>query len=86
MADTDIIEGRAALVSEKPSADERCGNCKFAMPIPEDLKVIECRGAPPTPAIMGMGPNGPAVGLLRARLPRAEKACALWKFKSAIVL
>ena len=73
---SDLIIGAAAI--------PRCGNCHFAATIQEDLQAIECRGAPPTPAIMGMGPNGPAVGLLRARLPRAESGCALWKLKREV--
>lgn len=83
MADTDIIEGASRLLST--TTVECCGSCRFAQAVPEDLKVIECRGVPPTPAIMGMGPNGPAVGLLRARLPRTEKACALWKLKLQVL-
>lgn len=55
-----------------------CGNCAFGQTIKEDLKVVECRGMPPTPVIMGMGPQGPAIGLLRARMDRAERACALY--------
>lgn len=86
MAEPGIIDGAARLVAETTAPNERCGNCRFAMPIVEDLAIIECRGAPPTPAVMGMGPNGPAVGLLRARLPRIEKACALWKLKSSVIV
>jgi len=70
-----------SLIIAEPA---RCGNCHFAQTIKEDLSACECHGAPPTPAIMGMGPGGPVVGLLRPRLPRAEPACALWKQKLAV--
>lgn len=65
----------------RPAMPDTCGNCKFGQTVVDDFKIVECHGAPPTPAIMGMGAQGPAVGLLRARLPRVEKACALWKLR-----
>lgn len=84
MGETDIIEGASRLLST--TTVETCGSCRFGHPIIEDLKIVECRGTPPTPVVMGMTQNGPAVGILRARLPRTDAACALWKFKSAIIL
>lgn len=74
-----------AKPKEPPPPFNNCGNCEFAQTVKEDLKVVECHGAPPTPAIMGMGPQGPAVGLLRPRLPRSEAACALHRRKAAIL-
>lgn len=71
---------------EETAPDERCGNCKFQWPVMEDLTIIECRGAPPTPAVVGMTPAGPQIALLRARLPKAEKACALWKLRPARII
>lgn len=68
----------------RPTVPKTCGSCEFGVTIKEDLKITECHGAPPTPAIMGMGPSGPAVGLLRARLPRTEKGCALWAQKQNV--
>lgn len=61
-----------------------CGTCKFGRLVPEDIRVRECRGVPPTPAIAGMTAEGPAVMLLRARLPSTEDACALYKRIDAI--
>jgi hypothetical protein len=70
---------------EAPIPAVACGNCEFAHMVPEDFKVIECRGLPPTPAIVGMGPNGPAIAVLRPRLPRSEAGCALHRKKPTII-
>lgn len=86
MAEPGIIDGAARLVAETTAPNERCSNCRYAHPIVEDLTIIECHGIPPTPCVMGMTPNGPAVGILRPRLPRAEPSCSLWKFKSAVII
>lgn len=64
------------------SASETCGSCRFARF--EDMGLIECRGVPPTPVVLGMGQNlagkqGANVQLLRARLPATEAACALYR-------
>ncbi len=81
----DVIEGESRLilpassVATTTSIVATCGNCRFRQNVVEDLQILECHGLPPTPVIMGMGQTGPAVGLLRPRLPRTEKACALHK-------
>ena len=58
-----------------------CGNCNFGDMLKEDLTMVECHGAPPTPVILGMGPQGPAIGILWPRLPRSMRSCALWKMR-----
>ncbi len=60
-----------------------CGNCAFAETVKEDLNLVQCEGAPPTPVILGMGPQGPVVNILYPRVIRAHKPCALWKRKEA---
>ena len=60
-----------------------CGNCMFGDLVKEDLTMVECHGAPPTPVVMGMGPQGPAIGILWPRLPRAFKSCALWAIRTS---
>lgn len=65
-------------------AADTCSNCKFGQTIKEDLTIVECHGVPPTPVIMGMSPQGPAVSILRCRLPRAEPGCALWKLRPSV--
>lgn len=77
----------------RPSVEPTCGNCKFARPFkehPQDIAphpgAIECHGVPPTPVVMGQGPGGVATGLLRARLPKTDEACALWALKLAVAV
>ena len=65
------------IIPGKPPA--ACGNCLFSAPVPNDLTVVQCRGAPPTPAIVGMGAQGPQIALLRPHVERSMPACALWR-------
>jgi hypothetical protein len=66
-------------------AVECCGVCKFGQGIPEDLTLTECFGGPPTPVIAGMTPQGPQIVLIRARLPRSHRPCALFQRKPAFL-
>lgn len=61
---------------------ETCGTCVHAQVNPQDLNMIMCFGAPPTPQIIGMqqtpaGPS-PVVTCIRPTLPRKERACGTW--------
>lgn len=60
---------------------ETCGTCKFRNPIPNDLKVSECYGLPPTPIPVGMGPQGPIIGGAVPRIELTRPACSLYKLK-----
>ena len=53
--------------------------------VKEDLTQRECHGVPPTPVVLGMGPQGPAIAVLRARIPSTTPACALHRRKAAII-
>ena len=69
----------------KPKLPDTCGTCKFGAPVVGDLQVVECRGVPPTPCIVGAQQTvrGPAfqLELMRPRMARLETACALHKIK-----
>lgn len=71
----------------RPPTPDTCGNCRFGEPVRDgalgtvQIGVLECHGAPPTPTVVGMGPTGPAVALMRPRLEAKEPACSLWKPK-----
>lgn len=83
------VKGRtpsATRPADEPMPDEACGNCRFAHLVPKDLNVVECRGTPPIPVVVGMSPQGPAITLLRPNLPRKSEACGLWQRKKTIVL
>lgn len=56
-----------------------CGNCHFAGTIPADFKTVLCCGTPPTPVIVGMGPQGPQIAQFRPQMQRADAGCALWR-------
>jgi hypothetical protein len=53
--------------------------------VPADLTKVECRGLPPVPVMMGMGPQGPAIGLMRPNVERKLEACALFKRGVSII-
>lgn len=62
---------------------EVCGNCRFAVPVPQDMRKISCRGTPPTPVVLG-GQQTPMGLQLQIecywpQLDTATPACALWK-------
>lgn len=64
----------------------RCGTCRFAEAIKDDLKSVTCYGVPPSPVLMPvqvMTPQGMKmdmqVQLLRPGLARSEHACALYQ-------
>lgn len=61
-----------------------CGNCAFSRVVKEDFTLRECHGSPPSCAIAGMGPQGPAVMVLWPRLKSTEPACALHKRALAV--
>lgn len=91
MADDTIIEGQSRLITGAEvaaSVVRKCGNCHFGKVFREGLAVVtgasECWGSPPIPVIMGQGPGGAAIGLMRPRVPNTDDACALWKLKLAI--
>lgn len=89
MADADIIDGKSKLITAGVGLEPAtCGNCHFGHPFREGLQIVpnavECYGVPPTPVIMGQGPQGAAVGLMRPRLNKAEQPCAVWRSKLAI--
>lgn len=65
---------------------EACGVCKFHQGIPEDLTLGDCYGSAPTPVIVGMTPSGPQIVLIRARLPRDHRPCALFQRKPAFLV
>lgn len=73
----------------RPSVVPTCGNCNYGHPFREGLATVagasECFGVPPTPVIMGQGPGGAAIGLMRPRVANTERACALWKLKLAVI-
>lgn len=54
--------------------------------VPANLEMIECRGLPPTPVVVGMSPQGPALSLLYPNLPRKTEGCGVWKRKVSIIL
>lgn len=59
-------------------AARTCGNCHYGlMKDPANLMARECNGAPPTPAIVGLTPQGPQIVLLRPVLEASTPACAL---------
>lgn len=73
----------------RAEAEKNCGSCFYGHDfregplMPVVANAIECRGIPPTPVIMGQGPNGAAVGLMRPRIAKTEPGCALWREKCA---
>lgn len=79
------------MIQPKPTAApeslpaECCGVCKYNQAIPEDLTLVECYGSAPTPVIAGMTPSGPQIVLIRARLPRSHRPCALFQRKPAFL-
>ncbi len=88
---TDAIEGRARLISSssviRPPVTEVCGNCHFGRDFRDGLRLVpnmrECFGSPPTPIVVGMSPQGPAIAMTRVRLKIEEPGCALWRLKLA---
>lgn len=67
----------------RPKTKPICGGCEFACPVAENLTLIECRGIPPTPVLLGADPRGnPVVNLMSPRLPRTSRACALFQEKT----
>lgn len=64
----------------------RCGTCRFAEAIKNDLASITCYGTPPTPVMMPVRVATPEgikldmqIQLLRPGLLRTERACALYQ-------
>lgn len=85
-----IAQPKPAPKIEVLPKHDTCGTCAFAEMVPQDLNMLVCFGGPPTPAIMGMqqtplGPQ-PAIAVIRPQLPRSERACGVWKRKSALVV
>lgn len=63
---------------------ECCGNCKYAITNPADLKTIECYGMPPSVQPIGVaqdmsGRQGLQFDCFSPRLPRKRPACSLFK-------
>lgn len=86
---SDVIEGTSVLLRPTPSvALPTCGTCHYGRVVREGLAIVpnatECGGVPPTPVIMGQGPGGAAIGLMRPRMSKTEPACALHRPKLAI--
>ena len=56
------------------------------MLIPASIDMVACHGVPPTPVVVGMSPQGPALSLLYANMKRREPRCALWAKQVNIIL
>lgn len=70
-------------------APQRCGNCRFAAPHPNDPAQIMCQGAPPTPIVTATGqdPLGRPVfhtTCFWPTLPKTQRQCALWKIDPSL--
>jgi hypothetical protein len=63
----------------RPKMPETCGGCRFSSPVPQNLQLVVCRGAPPTPVIVGQTPQGLQVESFWPSVPRGQAPCALWK-------
>jgi hypothetical protein len=70
----------------RPKQPPTCGSCHFMVPNPQDLNMIVCKGVPPTPCITGAQQTVAGIQFqiehLYAQLPRASRACSLWREKT----
>ena len=63
--------------------NKRCGNCYFAEIMPQDFTARVCFGAPPTAAIVPVGPGKVAQQMIRPIVRTSDRACALYQAKGA---
>jgi hypothetical protein len=61
--------------------NKRCGNCYFAEIMPQDFTTRICFGAPPTAAIVQIGPGKMAQQMIRPIVKTSDRACALYRAK-----
>ena len=62
-----------------------CGNCRFSKRKKEDLTMIECHGAPPSPIVLP-APGGVQVQFVWPNLPALEPAGALHQRKLEVLI
>lgn len=68
-----------------------CGTCQHTALVPNNVAMIECYGAPPTPVVLGGQPDALGrmqlnIDVLRPLLNRNTRACAIWKPKKSLVM
>lgn len=61
----------------KPKMAPCCGGCHFSDPLPQDLKMIICKGLPPQMVVVGVTAQGPQLMPCYPNLPRGNPGCAL---------
>lgn len=64
---------------------DTCGTCKFAQLVTENVTMVDCYGAPPTPLFAPTTTGGMQLVLMRPRMPRTEGACGQHKPKPPVL-
>lgn len=59
-----------------------CGRCRH-WEMSAQIGIGSCFGAPPTPVVVGMTPQGPHIALLRPNMQSTERACAAFAVRLA---
>lgn len=67
-------------MSNAPTPGKTCGNCKFRVPMQNDLKISECYGMPPVPMAIPT-PAGIQIGATTPRVDVTRPACSLYQSK-----
>lgn len=74
---------------EPPLPAERCGNCRYHAPQPQDPRMIMCQGGPPTAVMVGMtqdalGRPNPQMLSFWPSLQASQRRCALWSKETVV--
>lgn len=71
---------------EEVSQPDTCGSCRFCARIGGDLRQGQCRGAPPTPVVVGVTQQGPMIQSLFPAVELRTPACGRYERRQEVMI
>lgn len=67
-------------------APDTCGSCRFCARVNGEFIQGQCRGAPPTPVVVGMTREGPHIMSLFPMVDMRTPACRIYEKRETVII